>query len=69
MYELYYSTGGLGGPYPNTFEAKLQALRLLEGNKSERWISIVSRIGSSSYGLMRITRKHLMQFRAMGTEP
>jgi len=67
MYELFYSTGGHGGPYRSTFEAKLQALRLLQGNPSERSIT-VRPANDYRIVLARITRKHLMQFRAMGQD-
>ena len=53
-YELFYSTGGHSGPYPNVFEAKMVALRLLAGNKDEKWIDIKTRDFGNP--IARITR-------------
>lgn len=39
-YELFYSTGGHGGPYYSLKEARSTARRLLSGNRSERSIEI-----------------------------
>lgn len=41
QYELVYSTGGHGGPYPNVAEAMEDAERRIRGNRNERWIAIV----------------------------
>lgn len=40
-FELVYSTGGGGGPYPSEDKAKEAAAKLLKGNKNERWIAII----------------------------
>lgn len=40
--ELFYSTGGHGGPYPDLDTAVQAAKRLLEGNPNERWIEVRS---------------------------
>lgn len=64
MFELYYSTGGHGGPYRSVFEAKVSALRLLWGNRTEKWIDIKQR--SSFTTVARITRAHLDEFYKMG---
>lgn len=39
-YELFYSTGGHGGPYHTLHEAQEWALRLLKGSASEQYIAI-----------------------------
>jgi hypothetical protein len=43
MYELYYGTGGHGGPYPTLEDAVQTAERLLAGNKNEQTIRVVNR--------------------------
>lgn len=43
LYELYYSTGGHGGPYKDLRTARAAAKRLLKGNPNERYIRIVTR--------------------------
>lgn len=67
MFELYYSTGGHGGPHRNVFDAKTSALRLLAGNHSEKWIDIKSR--GDNLLVARITREHLKKFYQMGGLP
>lgn len=42
-YELFYSTGGHGGPYPNLRAAWVQAQKLILGNRNELRITIHSR--------------------------
>jgi hypothetical protein len=66
MFELYYSTGGHGGPYQSVFEAKTAALRMLIGNKSEYWIDIKLRSLDPDLVVARITREHLDEFFRMG---
>ena len=39
-YELFYSTGGHGGPYHTLHEAQEWAIRLLKGNANEQYIII-----------------------------
>lgn len=39
-YELFYSSGGHGGPYPSIEEAEKAAKRLLCGNKKEHSIEV-----------------------------
>lgn len=43
MYELYYGTGGHGGPYPTLEDAMQSAERLLAGSKTEQTIRVVNR--------------------------
>lgn len=64
MYELFYSTGGHGGPCPTEFEAKLRALRMLSGNCNERWIAVRNR--ETGEEVARITRLNLNQVNLMG---
>lgn len=64
MFELYYSTGGHGGPYENVFNAKTSALRLLAGNYKENWIDVKQR--STGIVVARIAREHLTEFYRMG---
>ena len=66
MYELYYSTGGHGGPHKTAFEARLSALRMLDGNLNERWIEIRDR--NTGITVARITRTHLYRFRELGVD-
>ena len=66
MYELYYSTGGHGGPYKTQFIARIRALEMLEGNLTERWIRIVRR--NTGITIARITRTHLYKFRNLGID-
>jgi hypothetical protein len=40
MFELVYSTGGTGGPYPSEAEAKKWAEKLLRGGRDE-WIAVI----------------------------
>lgn len=39
-FELFYSSGGHGGPYPNADEAREAAKRLLRGRRTEHSIQI-----------------------------
>lgn len=39
-FELFYSTGGHGGPYHGARVALYAAQRLLRGNEHERWIDV-----------------------------
>lgn len=39
-YELFYSTGGHGGPYDGLATAKAYAVRLLKSNENENWVDI-----------------------------
>jgi len=41
-FELVYSTGGHGGPYPNEAAAKSAAARRLKGNERENWIAVIA---------------------------
>jgi hypothetical protein len=41
LYELVYSTGGHGGPYPSVAAAMEDAELRIRGNRNERWIAIV----------------------------
>lgn len=66
MYELYYSTGGHGGPYLTQFDARIKALRLLKGNLIEQWIEIKNR--NTGITVARITRTHLYRFRELGVD-
>ena len=65
MFELHYSTGGHGGPYPSIFEARCEALRRLAGNLNERYVTIVAR--TLDIAVARITRVHLQQFCTLGS--
>lgn len=38
--ELFYSTGGHGGPYDNAVSAVTRAIALLKGNRNERHIDV-----------------------------
>ncbi len=50
-YELFYGSGGHGGPYPSLDVAKFRAVRQLLGSKSERRIEIHERTtGQDSIG-------------------
>jgi hypothetical protein len=49
MYELFYGSGGHGGPYPGLEKAVRAAINLLHGSKSERAIDIRPRT-SDGYG-------------------
>jgi hypothetical protein len=64
MYELFYSTGGHGGPYGTLFDAKVKALRLLAGNPNEQFIDVQAK--GTGFTVARITRNHLESFDAMG---
>ncbi|MHC4316122.1 MAG: hypothetical protein ACYSW3_27075 [Planctomycetota bacterium] len=64
MYELFYSTGGHGGPYLTEFEAKLSALRRLNGDHNEQWIAIKRR--SDNCEIARLTRLHLNELHYAG---
>ena len=66
MYELYYSTGGHGGPHKTQFEARIRALEMLQGNFNERFIRIVNR--NTGITVARITRTHLYKFRNLGID-
>lgn len=61
QYELYYSTGGHGGPYPSAFAAKLAALTALSGNINESHIDIKTR-SINSVEVARITREDFWMF-------
>ena len=54
-YELYYSTGGHGGPYYSIFAAKLAALTALSGDKTVSYIDVKSRSINSEV-VAQITR-------------
>lgn len=41
-FEVVYSTGGHGGPYPSEAAAKAHAVRYMNGFKRERWIAIIA---------------------------
>ncbi len=61
-YELFYGTGGHGGPYQSYDEAKERAIALLRGSQSERSITIHTRTseGVGGYGgcLCRIRKDY-----------
>ena len=64
MFELYYSTGGHGGPNHTLLNAKKRAIEMLDGNLNEKWITIQNR--STNVEVARISRKHLQMFRELG---
>ena len=64
MYELFYSTGGHGGPHRSELEAKLAALRMMEGNHNEQWVAINRR--SDNCEIARLTRLHLHELHYAG---
>lgn len=43
MYELFYGTGGHGGPYPSLESAIRKAIALLRGSPSEHIIEVKPR--------------------------
>lgn len=64
-YELFYGSGGHGGPYPNIREAISRAKALLKGSALERVIKVVSyktwanwRYTFPYYRVDRTVRKH-----------
>ena len=54
-FELYYSTGGHGGPHMSWPVAWDAANRLLDGNVNEKWIDIVSRNTHSAFRVVKKT--------------
>lgn len=61
-YELFYGSGGHGGPYSSAREASKAARRLLRGSRSERSIEVRERsaTGMGGYGrtIARFTKKN-----------
>ncbi len=56
-FELFYSSGGHGGPYYDMDEARQEAKRRLAGCKSLAFVSIVERTATGISGFGRILEK------------
>jgi hypothetical protein len=50
QYELFYGTGGHGGPYKDLITAKDAAARMLAGNKNEYKVDVRPRGSPHGYG-------------------
>jgi hypothetical protein len=69
-YELFYSSGGHGGPYWSTIEARAAAERLLLGCPAMQSVDIVERCATAPGGYGRAVEKvYPPRRRPLGPEP